>query len=122
MSAPGAFVVVVRRAERVLEVVYPERPSLEGVERYVREAEEAIRSFGGPWSCLVDQRALRVMSGELASIVGALNTFAQQNGMLRSARVVASSMGELQVSRVMRSASVSAETIFGTDSSVTRWS
>lgn len=100
------FEITVHRSTRILEVRYPERPSETDVREYLRAARLAIDEElqGKPWRCLVDQRALAVMPPTLASEVQALNEYAEEKGMVRSARVVSTAVAALQVARLARTA------------------
>src|SRR5436190_1584954 len=104
--APAAmpFEIVVHERERILEIIYPPRPTAEDIDDYVRRVRSAIERLGGTWSCLVDQRKVQVLPPELVDRASALNAFAEERGMRRSARVVASAMAGLQARRLGRGA------------------
>ena len=102
-SASTDFTVKVHAAERVIEVVYPPRPTAESFERYERDVRAAIERMGAPWKCLVDQRALTVAVKEMASRIQGLNAWAVTSGMQRSVRVVNdTAIAELQATRILR--------------------
>jgi hypothetical protein len=84
----------------VIEVVYPADSSATDVAEYATKMRAAIDSRSGPWSCLVDQRKMKRLGESLLIQVQALNRHAQEHGMVRSARVVASVEGVLQSTRL----------------------
>src|SRR4051812_17552918 len=91
------FQITVHRAERIVEVVYPSHPTKESYFTYEHDVREAIVAMKGTWDCLVDQRALKVAPPEISGKIGELNAWARENGMRRTARVVAdSAISELQ--------------------------
>ena len=103
------FVITVHQKERVLEVKYPERPTMASYERYDTEVRAAIIALavGGPWDCIVDQTALRAMAPEFPSLIAVLNAWAVAHGMRHTARMVSdSAIGELQTLRILRDAGV----------------
>lgn len=106
---PAPFVITVHAKERVLEVKYPERPTMPFYERYDVEVRAAIVALaaGGPWDCIVDQTALKAMAPEFPPLIATLNAWAVQHGMRRTARLVSdSAIGELQTLRILRDAGV----------------
>ena len=106
---PGPFVISVHQKERVLEVKYPERPTLPAYGKYDVEVRAAIIALaaGGPWDCIVDQTALRAMAPEFPPLIAVLNAWAREHGMRRTARLVSdSAIGELQTLRILRDAGV----------------
>jgi hypothetical protein len=100
------FEITVHKNDRILEVRYPERPTEEDVKEYLTAARRAIDKelSGKPWRCLVDQRGLAVMPPALAAEVATLNEYAEEKGMIRSARVVSTAVAALQVARIARGA------------------
>jgi hypothetical protein len=100
------FDIVVHEADSIIEVIYPETPTAADVEDYVRRIKEAIARRRGPWSCLVDQRRLHVLSDTLYERIAGLNAYAQERGMKQSARVVASAVATLQATRMRRQAAL----------------
>ena len=101
----GFDVRVVDGEVTILEVVYPAEPTHADVARYLVDMKRTIDGQGGrPWACLVDQRGLLRMDGTLLERVAALNAYAQQNGMICSARLVASEAAALQASRIAEQA------------------
>jgi SpoIIAA-like len=120
-----SFRIIEHAAEGILEVVYPEAPTAADVARYLREARAAIDRlrgrFRGPWSCLVDQRALPVLPPELAADVAMMNEYAQERGMRRSARLVASAVGAKQVERLAKRALGVPVRVFQDREAAMRW-
>lgn len=107
---PEPFTITVHTKERVLEVRYPERPTMEFYEKYEVAVRAAILALaaGGPWDCIVDQTALRALAPEFPPRVAMLNTWAREHGMRRAARLVSdSAIGELQTLRILRDSGVS---------------
>jgi hypothetical protein len=97
----SAFRIVVHQAERVIEVIYPARPTDEAFEAYDREIRAAIRAMGPPWKCLVDQRAVPVFDVGLGARIAQLNSWARSQGMERSVRVVPRGlMAQLQAKEI----------------------
>ncbi len=104
---PDRFTVVVHAKQRIIEVRYPARPSLESYEKYEKEIRAAIEAMGGTWDCLVDQTALRALAPEFPPRIAELNHWARAHGMRRTARVIAdSAIGELQGMRILRDSGV----------------
>jgi hypothetical protein len=101
----SGFEITVHRADRILEVRYPQHPTEKDVNEYLRAARLAIDTelAGKPWRCLVDQLSLAVMPPELAAQVATLNEYAEEKGMACCARVVSTAVGALQVARIARS-------------------
>lgn len=91
-------------AHHIVEVVYPAEPSAHDVAEYLMKMKRTIDAQAGPWSCLVDQRELKVMEPTLVERVSTLNRYAQAKGMLRSARVVAGSVAALQARKIAENA------------------
>ncbi|MFO0596182.1 MAG: hypothetical protein U0228_12780 [Myxococcaceae bacterium] len=110
MPAPATrteFEIIVHRAERTIEVIYPARPTADSFGRYDTKIREAITSLGPQWDCLVDQSAVQALAPELAPRVAELNQWAAARGMEHTARVLsASAIGELQGERILREAGV----------------
>ena len=99
------FEIRFHEAERILEVRYPSRPTLDSYERYEKAVRAAIANIAGPWSCLVDQSALALMPPELPPKIAELNAWARGHGMGRTARVVKeSATAQLQVTRILKKA------------------
>ena len=98
------FQVTVHEADRIIDVVYPAQPTAEDVADYLKRIRETILRLNGPWSALVDQERLRVMSPEMVDTMASLNAFAQHNGMKRSARVVSDASSGLQAWRMTKRA------------------
>ena len=96
------FEIRFHEVERILEVRYPSRPTLDSYSRYEKAVRETIGSLGGSWNCLVDQSALTVMPPELPPRIAELNAWARTQGMGRTARVVKpSATAQLQVTRIL---------------------
>jgi hypothetical protein len=104
----GAFEIVVHKMERLLEVIYPERPDGADIADYSRRVKQSIDELGPGWDCLVDQRRLKLLAPELLDKVAALNAYAERHGMRRSARIVATAVAELQAARMVREAALQA--------------
>jgi hypothetical protein len=103
------FVITVHLAERVIEVKYPRRPTIDNFRKYDREVRATIERVGPPWHCLVDQSALGAFAPELTPLIAELNHWAATKGMRRTARVIDSSaIAELQTQRVLREGGVAA--------------
>ena len=100
------FVVrVISDAVPILEVVYPAEPTHTDVAKYLVDMKRTIDDQrGAPWACLVDQRGLVRMDGTLLERVAALNAYAQQHGMVCSARLVSSEAAALQARRIAEQA------------------
>ena len=106
---PSPFTIIVHQQERVLEVRYPEHPTMELYEKYEREVRVAIAALqtGGPWDCIVDQSALRTLAPDFPPRIALLNAWAHEHGMRRTARLVSSSaVGEMQTIRILRESGV----------------
>jgi hypothetical protein len=106
---PEPFTVKVHATERILEVHYPTRPTLETYAAYEAEVRKAILELakGGEWDCLVDQTALKALPPEFPPLIAKLNSWARSQGMRRTARVVGdSAVGELQTLRILRDSGV----------------
>ena len=106
---PEPFTITVHREERVLEVHYPERPTMEFYETYEIEVRAAIVALaqGGAWDCIVDQSALKALAPEFPPRIAMLNAWAREHGMRRTARLVSNSaIGELQTIRILRDSGV----------------
>lgn len=102
MPQPVDFEIVFHESERILEVRYPARPTLDSYTRYEKAVRETISALPGGWLCLVDQSLLSVMPPELPPRIAELNAWAKQHGMSRTARVVKqSATAQLQVSRIL---------------------
>jgi hypothetical protein len=102
------FEITFHEAERVLEVRYPARPTLDSFTRYESAMREMIRSVSDePWKCLVDQSALSVMPPELPPRLVELNAWAKTKGMGRTVRVVKpSATAQLQAGRIMKKSGI----------------
>ena len=102
-TATTDWVVIVHRGERIIEVRYPEAPTLESLDRYEAEVRQAILSMNGPWHCLVDQRAMPVLDATMSNRIAELIVWARQHGMTHAARVVRrGSMATLQAKQLLR--------------------
>lgn len=101
--AESEFEIVVHGRERILEVRYPAKPTAQSYARYETAVRAAIEAWRGPWDCLVDQSALKLMPPELPPQIAVLNAWARGKGMRSTARVVTdSAVAELQVNRILR--------------------
>ncbi len=98
------FQIILHEADRIIDVVYPPRPTAEDVTDYLKRIREMIIRMNGPWSALVDQGQLRVMPPDMVTTMANLNAFAQLHGMKRSARVVSDAASGLQAWRMTRKA------------------
>lgn len=106
---PASFTLTVHAPERVLEVRYPVRPTMESYEQYEVELRAAILRLEpqGSWDLVVDQSALRALAPEFPPRIALLNAWAKEHGMRRTARVVSNSaVGELQTIRILRESGV----------------
>jgi hypothetical protein len=95
-----SFVIIDHPAERIIEVIYPAEPSASEVADYTLRLKRLMDAQTSAWSCLVDQRASKMIAPKLMEKIGLLNAYAQRKGMLRSARVVASKVAMLQANRI----------------------
>lgn len=99
------FSITVHRDLRIVEVVYPSHPTKESYLSYELQIRDEILQLRGEWDCLVDQRALKIAPPEISEKLGALNLWAKDHGMRRTARVVPdSAVAELQARRITREA------------------
>lgn len=116
------FDVIVHEADDLLEFVYPEDPTAADVVAYAARVRTVVGARKKPWSCLVDQRKLRVIPPELLAKLAELNTFAAANGMQRAARVVVTAVAALQATRLVREAAVTVPVrTFGTREEAYAW-
>ncbi len=105
------FEIRFHESERILEVRYPARPTLDSYSRYEQAVKQTISTLPFGWKCLVDQSSLAVMPPELPPRITLLNVWAKNHGMDRTARVVAeSATAELQVQRMFKGAALVAHT------------
>jgi len=87
----------------IVEVIYPAHPSDAEVAEYETRARTIIDAQRRrPFLVLADQRALRVMSPELVAMLIELNAYAAARGMVRTARVVSTTIAGLQAHRLRR--------------------
>jgi hypothetical protein len=98
------FQIVFHEQDRILEVIYPERPTAADVADYLSKVRPIIENMGGPWSALVDQSQLRMLGREFVPPMASLNAFAQLKGMQRSARIVLDAPSGLQAWRMTKQA------------------
>jgi hypothetical protein len=98
------FEITIHEEDRIIDVVYPPRPSAADMADYLKRIREAIARLGAPWSALVDQGQLRVMPPEMVATMASLNAYAQLHGMKRSARVVSDASSGLQAWRMTKQA------------------
>ena len=104
---PAEFLIQFHESERILEVRYPPRPTVDSFDRYEKAVRETIESLPESWKCLVDQSSLAVMPPELGPKLATLNAWAKEHGMKVTARVVKqSATAELQVNRLFKGAIV----------------
>lgn len=104
-SAAADWVITVHRDVRIIEVRYPAAPTADALDRYEVAIRKAIREMNGEWDCLVDQRAMPVLSTEVSARIAELIAWARQNGMRHAARVVKrGSMATLQAKQLLREA------------------
>jgi hypothetical protein len=100
------FQIYVHEAADIIEVIYPPHPTQEDVAAYVTEVTRLLDARRRRFGCLVDQRALVVMSQELVHTVATLNAYAEIRGMVRSARIAPSQLAQAQTERMAREASL----------------
>jgi hypothetical protein len=93
---------IAEHAGPILEFVYPEHPTLAEVAGYVKDVRRLVDRQHAPWCCLVDQRKLPVMPQEFVETVKALNAYAAERGMRKTARLVNSAIASLQATRFAR--------------------
>jgi hypothetical protein len=109
------FEIRFHEAERILEVRYPAKPTLDSYGRYELVVRRQISAIAGQWKCLVDQSSLTVMPPELPLRIAELNAWAKTQGMHRTARVVReSATAQLQASRIIKNSGTGAEAIVAT--------
>jgi hypothetical protein len=98
------FRIIRHTSAAIIEVVYPSHPNEADVAQYLAEIRRAmVEAFKvGPWSCLVDQRELKLMDPKLMEHIVSMNAFARTHGMKRSARVVDGALAKLQAGRIAR--------------------
>jgi hypothetical protein len=94
------FTIVEHARERIIEVVYPPEPTAGDVADYTFRIKKLIDAQTEAWSCLVDQRAVKMLDTKIVEKIGLLNSYAQKRGMRRAARLVSSSVASLQASRI----------------------
>jgi hypothetical protein len=99
-----SFEIHIHADTRIIEVIYPARPSAADVADYLHRIQGVIREQKSSWRCLVDQRALQLISPELVEHIAATNSYAAKHGMERSARLVNGAVASLQASRLARQA------------------
>ena len=100
------FEILVHEGERIVEVLYPARPTDLEIEAYIRDIKAVMDRQPHGWRCLVDQRRLAVMPPDLVDRVAELNAYAAKRGMARAARVVATSVANLQTARMAKQVSL----------------
>lgn len=101
------FSIVVHQADRIIEVRYPARPTMDSYLRYERDVRAAIEAQKGQWDCLVDQSALSALAPEFTPRIADLNAWAREHGMRHTARVISeSAIGELQGARILKQGGV----------------
>ena len=97
--------------ERIVEIVYPERPTVEAFDRYEKRLKDALTAMRMEFDCIVDQRAPIVASPELAERMVSLTRWAQAHGLRRLVRVIANSpSAALQFKRITKEAKIAAPT------------
>ncbi len=110
------FVITAHQTERVLEVMYPARPTLRAYERYDAECRAAILQFEqlGTWHCLVDQsKVVAAMAPDLPPRISDLIAWSRPRRLGRVARVLsASELGRLQSRRILRAAGLDGAQLF----------
>ena len=111
-----SFESVFHEADRILEVVYPPDPTQRDVEEYLTRTRALIDALEGPWSCLVDQRAVGVLPPALVVSLASLNSHAAKKGMLRSARVVSTKASAIQANRLASAGGIEVRTFSDRDS------
>src|SRR5215468_5458265 len=100
------FEIKVDAEARIIEITYPARPTDSEIDAYVREIKAVMDKQPKGWRCLVDQRQLAVMPPDLVDKVAELNAYGVKRGMARAARVIATSVANLQTARMARQASL----------------
>jgi hypothetical protein len=116
VSAPSIeFVLHVHRSEALLEVVYPAAPTPESFARYEQQVRAAVAQLPRPWDCLVDLRAVRLVTPELGARGLALTRWARGEGLRRMSRVITqSALAALQARRVLREGGLEDTFVFHT--------
>src|SRR5262249_14854231 len=100
------FDIKVDGEARIIEITYPARPTDSEIDAYVREIKAVMDKQPKGWRCLVDQRQLAVMPPDLVDKVADLNAYGVKRGMARAARVIATSVANLQTARMARQAAL----------------
>jgi hypothetical protein len=90
------FVITEHPKDHIVEVTYPAEPTAGDVADYTMRIKRAMDEQKQPWCCLVDQRALKMISPKLMEKITLLNGYAQKRGMKKTARVVSSNAAMLQ--------------------------
>jgi len=104
---PSDFVIVMHAAERILEVLYPARPTPDMFDAYEERLRRMVKKLGGRWMCLVDQRAMPVAPEGLTDRIADFNAWALEHGMTRSARVVQHRLvAKLQANHILQHSGV----------------
>lgn len=106
MSGPTSdWKITIHPGQRIIEVVYPDAPTLSSLEKYEDEIRAAILEMNGTWDCLVDQRSMPVLNAEMSQRIADLIVWARTRGMRHAARVVKrGSMAALQAKQLLRGA------------------
>jgi hypothetical protein len=104
--------------DRILEIVYPARPTQDEVTEYVARTRATIDAIDGPWFCLVDQRRVTVLPPSILVELADLNAYAQKHGMRRTARLVASPASAAQSRRLASAALLALETFSSRDEAI----
>ncbi|MDQ3264520.1 MAG: hypothetical protein M3Y59_12790 [Myxococcota bacterium] len=104
MSGPSTdWQITAHPQERIIEVVYPNAPTTDSLERYESEIRAAILEMNGTWDCLVDQRSMPVLDAEMSQRIADLITWSLDRGMRHAARIVRrGSMAALQAKTLLR--------------------
>lgn len=100
------FDVTVHPGGAIIEIQYPAAPTAKDVESYAAHIKRILPELADEWASLVDQRGLDSMPKGLLRAVATLNAFAQDHGMVRSARVVSDSSEGMQSWRIAREGDV----------------
>ena len=82
-----AFRITIHWAERIIEIRWPEAPSLAAIGRFEEEVHSAVSRLGEGWSCLVDDSELKLVSEEVARRAAEVIAWSRTRGHRMSARV-----------------------------------
>lgn len=89
--------------DSIIEVIYPAAPTPDDVGDYLVQMKQIIDDQHAQWFCLVDQRSVTALPGQLLDQVSVANSYAVLHGMQRSARIVSSDLAAQQANTIGKS-------------------